>query len=156
MTSFNIKTVVWMLTTLWKFRLRCSSLHSVIRPKGELSSSRCIRRTTWEKEGGNPGIWKRAYGTHWCFLVHWNVEEAQVPRVDHILKPFVLDEPSQPLPLGHLLIVLAILSSEQVPSPRARQLCNASPISICQGLQFRRLWKTRLWFLYDRLFSKFL
>lgn len=70
-------------------------------------------------------------------------------------KALVLDEPSQPLPLGHLLIVLAILSSEQVPSPRARQLCNASPISICQRLQFRRLWQTRLWFLYDRLFSKF-
>lgn len=70
-------------------------------------------------------------------------------------KALVLDEPSQPLPLGHLLIVLAILGSERVPSLRARQLWNTSPISIRQGLQFCRLWKTRLWFLYDKLFSKF-
>lgn len=47
------------------------------------------------------------------------------PSVDHILKPLSLDEPSS-LFSGHLLIVLLILSSEQVPSPRARQLCNES------------------------------
>ena len=123
-----------MFTTLWKFRLRCSSLHSVIRPKGELSSPYASEGPRGRRRAVTLAFGREQYGTHWCFLVHGNEKEAQGPPCGPDPKALVLDEPSQPLPLGHQLIVLAVWGSERVPSPRARQLCNMSPISICQGL----------------------
>lgn len=84
--------ISWTLTTLWKFRLRRSSLHPRCTRQGKLHSTMVEKRATKLAFGRGPRNTPYA-------LVHRNEEDAQVTHAELVLEPEVpiLDGRSQPL-----------------------------------------------------------